>query len=193
VTYAGPYTRDDYTPIGRVLALDDSPAGWAFSNQKPLLRRDLEAERQTSSEERAFSHGFRSLCALPLVIRGKSIGAITVGSITKNRYSEADADFLMDVASQIAIAIDNMRAHEETEALKARFQAEAVYLQEEIKTEHNFEEIIGQSAPVQQLLRNVEQVAPTEATVLIQGETGTGKELIARLSMTGAAVKTGAG
>ena len=143
------------------------------------------------SEERAFGHGFRSLCALPLVIRGKSIGAITVGSITKNRYSEADADFLMDVASQIAIAIDNMRAHEETEALKARFQAEAVYLQEEIKTEHNFEEIIGQSAPVQQLLRNVEQVAPTEATVLIQGETGTGKELIARLSMTGAAVKTG--
>jgi formate hydrogenlyase transcriptional activator len=180
VTYAGPYTRDDYTPIGRVLALDDSPAGWAFSNQKPLLRRDLEAERQTSSEERAFSHGFRSLCALPLVIRGKSIGAITVGSLTKNRYGEADADFLMDVASQIAIAIDNMRAHEETEALKARFQAEAVYLQEEIKSEHNFEELIGQSAPLQQLLRNIEQVAPTEATVLIQGETGTGKELIAR-------------
>jgi transcriptional regulator with GAF, ATPase, and Fis domain len=73
-----------------------------------------------------------------------------------------------------------MKAHEETEALKARFEAEAVYLQEEIKTEHNFDEIIGQSAPVRQLLRNVEQVAPTEATVLIQGETGTGKELVAR-------------
>jgi formate hydrogenlyase transcriptional activator len=180
VTYAGPYRRDDYTPIGRVLALDDSPAGWAFSHQRPLLRRDLEAERQTTSEERAFSHGFRSLCALPLVIRGKSIGAITVGSLTAHRYTEADADFLMDVASQIAIAIDNMRAHEQTEALKARFQAEAVYLQEEIKTEHNFEEIIGQSEPVQQLLRNVAQVAPTDATVLIEGETGTGKELIAR-------------
>jgi formate hydrogenlyase transcriptional activator len=86
----------------------------------------------------------------------------------------------MEIANQIGIAVDNMRSHEETQALRARFEAEAVYLQEEIKTEHNFEEIIGQSAPVRRLLRNLEQVAPTEATVLIQGETGTGKELLAR-------------
>jgi formate hydrogenlyase transcriptional activator len=180
VTYAGPYRRDDYTPIGRVLDLNDSPAGRAFLSQKPVLRRDLEAERETSSEERAYGHGFRSLCALPLTVRGRRIGAITVGSLAKNQYAEADAELLMEVGNQIAIAVDNMRAHEETEALKARFQAEAVYLQEEIKTEHNFEEIIGQSAPVRQLLRKLEQVAPTEATVLIQGETGTGKELLAR-------------
>jgi formate hydrogenlyase transcriptional activator len=180
VTYAGPYRRDDYSPIGRVLDLNDSPAGRAFLNQKPVLRRDLELERQTSSEERAYGHGFRSLCALPLTVRGRRIGAITVGSLAKDQYTEADTEFLVEVANQIAIAVDNMRSHEETEALKARFQAEAVYLQEEIRTEHNFEEIIGQSAPVRQLLRNVEQVAPTEATVLIQGETGTGKELVAR-------------
>jgi formate hydrogenlyase transcriptional activator len=180
VTYAGPYHRDDYTPIGRVLDLNDSPAGRAFLNQKPLLRSDLESQRQTSSEERAYGHGFRSLCALPLTVRGRRIGAITVGSLAKDQYTEADAEFLMEVANQIAIAVDNMRSHEETEALRARFQAEAVYLQEEIKTEHNFEEIIGQSAPVRRLLRKLEQVAPTEATVLIQGETGTGKELLAR-------------
>jgi formate hydrogenlyase transcriptional activator len=180
VTYAGPYHRDDYTPIGRVLDLNDSPAGRAFLNQKPVLRRDLETERQTSSEQRAYGHGFKSLCALPVTIRGRRIGAITVGSLAKNQYTEADAEFLMEIANQIAIAVDNMKSHEETEALKARFEAEAIYLQEEIKTEHNFEEIIGQSAPVRQLLRNVEQVAPTEATVLIQGETGTGKELVAR-------------
>ncbi len=180
VTYAGPYHRDDYTPIGRVLDLNDSPAGRAFLSQKPVLRRDLESERQTSSEERAYGHGFRSLCALPLTVRGRRIGAITVGSLVKDQYTEADAEFLMEVGNQIAIAVDNMRAHEETEALKTRFQAEAVYLQEEIKTEHNFEEIIGQSVPLRQLLRNIEQVAPTEATVLIQGETGTGKELLAR-------------
>src|SRR5262244_3325994 len=146
VTYAGPYRRDNYTPLGRVLDLNDSPAGRAFLNQKPVLRRDLESERQTSSEKRAYGHGFRSLCALPVTVRGRKIGAITVGSLAKNQYTET----------------------------------EAVYLQEEIKTEHNFEEIIGQSAPVRQLLRNVEQVAPTEATVLVQGETGTGKELVAR-------------
>ena len=180
VTYAGPYHRDDYTPIGRVLDLNDSPAGRAFLSQKPVLRRNLESERQTSSEQRAYGHGFRSLCALPLTIRGRRIGAMTVGSLAKDQYAEADTEFLVEVANQVAIAVDNMKLHEETGALKARFEAEAVYLQEEIKTEHNFEEIIGQSAPVRQLLRNVEQVAPTEATVLIQGETGTGKELVAR-------------
>src|SRR5258705_1302816 len=85
----------------------------------------------------------------------------------------------MEVASQIAIAVDNLRTHEETEALKARFEAEAVYLQEEIKTEHNFEEIIRQSPPIRPLLKKLEQVAPTDATVLIHGENGTGKGLLA--------------
>lgn len=180
VTYGGPYQRDDYTPIGRELKLDDSPAGLAFTSQHYVLRRDLEAERMTSSEERAYSHGFRSICALPLLIRGHSIGAITMGSLNRAQYSEDDAEFLMEVANQIALAIHNMSAHEDAQALRARFEAQAVYLQEEIKSEHNFEEIIGQSDPVRRLLKQVEQVAPTEATVLIRGETGTGKELLAR-------------
>jgi formate hydrogenlyase transcriptional activator len=180
VTYGGPYQRDDYTPIGRELKLDDSPAGLAFTSQRYVLRRDLETERMTSSEERAYSHGFRSICALPLVIRGQSIGAITMGSLNRAQYSEDDAEFLMEVSNQIALAIHNMSLHEEAQALRARFEAQAVYLQEEIKSEHNFEEIIGQSDPVRRLLKQVEQVAPTEATVLIRGETGTGKELLAR-------------
>jgi formate hydrogenlyase transcriptional activator len=179
VAYEGTL-RTDYSPVGNVHDLGDSHVGWVFKEQRPLLRHDLEAERQFSSEYRAFKNGFGSLCALPLVIRGRSVGALTVASLTKGRYTQSDADFLIDVAQQIAIAVDNMRSHEETEALKARFEAEKVYLQEEIKTEHNFEEIIGQSAPVRELLRKIEQVAPTEATVLIHGETGTGKELIAR-------------
>ncbi|MGH7844044.1 MAG: sigma 54-interacting transcriptional regulator, partial [Candidatus Binatia bacterium] len=180
VTYAGPYQRADYSPIGRVMDLKDSPVGQAFAQQKPVLRRDLETERQTSSDERAYGHGFRSLCALPLIVRGKSIGAITVGSLKRFQYMEADAEFLREVANQIAIAIDNMKSYEEIAALKAKIEAEKVYLQEEINTEHNFEEIIGQSAPLKQLLRKIEQVSRAEATVLIQGETGTGKELLAR-------------
>jgi formate hydrogenlyase transcriptional activator len=180
VAHTGSYQRADYTPIGRTLDLNDSPAGEAFLRQQAVIRRDLTAERLNASEERAYGHGFRSLCTLPLVVRGKSIGAITVGSLTRFQYAEANAEFLMEVANQIAIAIENMRLYEETAAMKARFEAEAVYLQEEIKTEHNFEEIIGQSAPVRELLRKVEQVAPTEASVLICGETGSGKELLAR-------------
>jgi formate hydrogenlyase transcriptional activator len=180
VAHAGSYQRSDYTPIGRILDLNDSPAGEAFLRQRPVIRRDLAAERHSSSDERAYDHGFRSLCTLPLVVRGKSIGAITVGSLAPGQYSESDAEFLMEVANQIAIAVENMRLHEETAALKARFESEAVYLQEEIKTEHNFEEFIGQSEKVRELLRQVEQVAPTDASVLICGETGTGKELLAR-------------
>ncbi len=179
VAYEGPL-RTEYSPVGNIHDMKDSHVGWVFLNQRPLVRHDLETEAQFASEQRAYKSGFRSLCALPLVVRGRSIGAITVASLANRRYKDADGDFLMEVAKQIAIAIDNMTAHEEMAALKARFEAEAVYLQEEIKTVHNFEEIIGQSAPVREMLRKIEQVAPTDATVLISGETGTGKELVAR-------------
>jgi len=180
VSYAGSYQRADYTPLGRVLQLDDSPAGQAFLQRRAVVRPNLEAERLTSSEERAYAHGFRSMCSLPLIARGKSIGAITLGSLAPLQYLKSGEDFLMGVANQVALAIDNMTAHEETEKLRARFEAEAVYLQEEIKTDHNFGEIIGQSAPLLALLRQLEHVAPTDSTVLIRGETGTGKELLAR-------------
>ncbi len=179
VAYEGPL-QTQISPVGNVHDLNDSHVGWVFRHQVPLVRNDLEAEREFSSERRAYHNGFRSLCALPLVVRGRSIGAITIASVGNHAYKATDGDFLMEVAKQIAIAIDNMAVHEEMAGLKARFEAEAVYLQEEIKTEHNFEEIIGQSPPLQILLRKIEQVAPTEATVLIQGETGTGKELLAR-------------
>ena len=179
VAYEGPL-RTDSSPVGNVHDLNDSHVGWVFTHQRPLVRHELVIEAQFSSEHRAHKSGFRSLCALPLVVRGRSIGAITVASLANRQYKNGDGDFLMEVAKQIAIAIDNMTAHEEMAALKARFQAEAIYLQEEIKTEHNFEEIIGQSAPVRELLRQLEHVAPTDSTVLIRGETGTGKELLAR-------------
>src|SRR5262249_60208010 len=84
------------------------------------------------------------------------------------------------VANQVALAIENMKAYEEIASLKTRLEAENVYLQEEIRREHNFVEMVGNSAALLEALRTVEQVAATDSTVLISGETGTGKELIAR-------------
>ena len=112
--------------------------------------------------------------------RGISIGTFTVWSKTTNRYSEADSELLQEVANQVALAIANMKSYEEIAALKARLEKENVYLQEEIRSQHNFEEIVGNCPALLDLLRRVDQVAPTDSSVLIYGETGTGKELIAR-------------
>jgi len=167
-------------PPGVALDRQDSHVGWAFDNQRTLLRRDLGAERQFTPEHRLYEEGIRSLCTAPLVFAGKSIGTITLGSTTTGKFTEADETFLRDVANQVALAVVNMRAFEEIAALKARLQAENQYLQEEIRGEHNYAEIVGSSRALREVLRQVEQVAPTDSTVLILGETGTGKELIAR-------------
>jgi len=155
-------------------------SAWVLEHQQAVMRGDLEKEQQSPGDHRLISEGIQSYCVVPLVARGNSIGTFTVWSETKNRYSGADAELLQEVANQVALAIANMKSYEEIAALKARLEEENVYLQEEIRTEHNFEEIVGNSPALLELLRRVNQVAPTDTTVLIHGETGTGKELIAR-------------
>ena len=123
---------------------------------------------------------FSPTASFHLLSGGKSIGTLNVGSAERNQYSEADLETLQEMANQVALAVANMLSYEEIVELKARLEKENVYLQEEIRTEHNFEEIIGNSPALLAVLRKVEQVAPTDSTVLINGETGTGKELIAR-------------
>jgi formate hydrogenlyase transcriptional activator len=117
-----------------------------------------------------------------------------VASGTPGQYGADDIPLLEELAVQVALAVENMRTHEElaaqaaanarllaeVEQLKNRLQRENVYLQEEIRREHNFVEMVGSSPALLAALRRVEQVAPTDSTVLISGETGTGKELIAR-------------
>jgi len=167
-------------PVGVAFDMKDSHVGWAFTHQKTLLRRDLETERHFTPEHGLYQEGIRSLLTAPLVLAGQSLGTITLGSQTPGQFTPADESFLGDVSGQIALAFSNMRAFEEIARLKARLQAENQYLREEIRGEHDFADIVGQSAPLLALLREVDQVAPTGATVLISGETGTGKELIAR-------------
>ena len=170
----------DLFRIGVEVDRKNSISGWVVDHGQPLLRHDLEAEQQFPFDELLLKEGIRSFCMVPLILGGNIIGTFSVASEAKNQYSEADAEFLNDVANQVALAVENVRSYEEIAALKARLEQENVYLQEEIRTEHNFEEIVGNSPALLEVLRKVEQVAPTDSTVLIYGETGTGKELIAR-------------
>ena len=172
--------RSDYFQVGLEVARSETSAGWVLDHQQTLLRRDLEEEQQFANEKRLCAEGLRSLCAAPLIFSGKSLGTLSVVSQKKNEYSDADAEFLQEVAKQVALAVENMQSYEEIAALKGKLEKENVYLREEIRTEHNFEEIVGNSPAILSVLRTVEQVAPTDSTVLIYGETGTGKELIAR-------------
>jgi formate hydrogenlyase transcriptional activator len=169
-----------YFALGLEMPVIDSHVGRVFREQRLLLRGDLGTQREFPMEERAYGDGVRSYVIVPLVVHGRSIGALAAASVNPHQYSESDAAFFQEVANQIALVIENMKAYEEIAALKAILERETVYLREEIHREHNFDEIVGSSAPLRALLRQVEQVAPTDSTVLITGETGTGKELIAR-------------
>ena len=170
----------DYFGAGLEFHRSQSMSARVFDQQRPVLRRDLEKEQQYPNDRRLVAEGIMADCLVPLVVGGKSIGTLNVGSRTKGQYSEADMEFLQEVANQVALAVENMQSYEEIAALKARLEKENVYLQEEIRTEHNFDEIVGSAPALLTVLRKLEQVAPTDSTVLILGETGTGKELIAR-------------
>jgi formate hydrogenlyase transcriptional activator len=158
----------------------ETMAGRVFDQQRPTLRRDLEREQEFPNDRRLVAEGIRTDCLVPLIVGGRSIGTLNVGSRTPGCYSEKDLDLLQELGNQVALAVENMQSYEEIAALKARLEKENVYLQEEIRTEHNFEEIVGGSPALLAVLYKLEQVAPTDSTVLICGETGTGKELIAR-------------
>jgi formate hydrogenlyase transcriptional activator len=124
--------------------------------------------------------GMESLCALPLIREGRSFGALFFMSTERGAYREIPTALLKRVASAVAVAVDNCFAYEEVSALRDRLAAENVYLREEIRRGQDFEDIVGNSPAIGRVLELVEAVAPTPSTVLVLGETGTGKELVAR-------------
>jgi formate hydrogenlyase transcriptional activator len=137
--------ESDFFRLGKEYDLEEaSISAWALEHQQLVMRGDLEREQQSPGDRRLVAEGIQSYCVVPLVVMGNSIGTFTVWSEAKNRYSEADAELLQEVANQVALAIANMKSFEEIAALKGRLEKENVYLQEEIRTEHNFEEIVGQ-------------------------------------------------
>jgi formate hydrogenlyase transcriptional activator len=154
--------------------------GWAVENRQARLRSNLEQEQRLPGDDILLDGGVRSYLIVPLMVRGRAIGALLLASFTSNRYSADDVPLVEEVAKQIALAVDNMQAYEEISRLRGQLEAENRYLQEEIKSDYNFEEIVGQSPALKRVFKAIETVAPAGTTVLILGETGTGKELVAR-------------
>ena len=128
----------------------------------------------------AAAEGIKALCLIPLVNRGRALGILATSRTTDTPFTPEDVDFLSRASGQIAIAIENALAYQEISELKDKLAQEKPYLEEEIRTDSGFERIIGKSAALKRVLQMVETVAPSDSTVLLLGETGTGKELIAR-------------
>ena len=168
--------RGDYR-----IPADGSPAGEAFRTREPVIIESLKASGYTAEGIRHLTNlGMQSGCWVPLVHRGEEIGALAVSSRLENAFTMKDAEMLGEFADQVAIAVNNAVAFRQVADLRDRLNQEKQYLEEEINLENRFEDIVGESTGLKQVLRQIETVAPTDATVLIQGETGTGKELLAR-------------
>ena len=168
-------------PIPSPPAVEEDPMGIVLETQRTLIVSNAaEESRWPVFQERAKPFGVTSACFLPLTTARCRLGVLIFASKQPAAYDTADVDFLERVAKQVAVAVENALAFDEIEALKDKLYKEKVYLEEEVRTEHNFEEIVGTSAVLRRVLQEVETVAPTDATVLIRGETGTGKELVAR-------------
>src|SRR5256712_1450655 len=139
------------------------------------------------SDGQASAFGVQSVCWLPVTTARRRLGTLCVACKQPSAFEAKDVGFLQLVANQVAVAVENALAFQEIEAafreiqaLKDQLAKENAYLEEEVRTGHNFGEIVGDSAALLRVLGQVETVAPTGSTVLIRGETGTGKELIAR-------------
>jgi formate hydrogenlyase transcriptional activator len=148
----------------------------AFRTGQPVCVGEVESR----ADPLASADGIKSMCQLPLISRERVLGVLSLGSSGDYGLAEGEAVFLLQVANQIALAVENALAYGEIANLKDKLAQEVVYLQDEIRTELKFEEIVGNSDVLARVLAQLDTVAPTDSTVLIYGETGTGKELIAR-------------
>lgn len=163
------------------IPFEGSCSARAYLSGKPSIINSKDPYWQTSplAKIRA-QEGLQCLCFIPLISRGRPIGVLNLGRLRDESFTEQDVYFLGQIAGQIAIGVENALDFEKVRKSRERLAEEKRYLQEEIRTEHNFQEIVGESTRLKAALKQVETVAPTNSTVLILGETGTGKELVAR-------------
>lgn len=166
---------------GALVPIEGSSPGESFRDAKPIIINSLDPETiPAAMYNKAKSEGLNSFCDLPLISRKRLLGVLAVASREENTFDEDQVNFLTQVANQVAIAIENAAVYGELAELRDKLAQEKLYLEQEIRGEMDFEGIVGRSSGLRNVLALVETVAPSDSTVLLLGETGTGKELIAR-------------
>jgi formate hydrogenlyase transcriptional activator len=171
----------DPMPEGIYYDPEGTTSGLTFKTGQPLYLPRPDYERFPSPVTHGFfKSGLKTLYSVPVAIHGRRIGAMSISSVREDAFTRDDQELFEQIAKQVAIAAANALAVRDLELLKNRLAQEKLYLEDEIRNEFNFEEIIGQSPALRQVLKLVETVAASDSTVLLLGETGTGKELIAR-------------
>jgi formate hydrogenlyase transcriptional activator len=163
-----------------LIPIEDSAPGDTFRSGKPWILNRLDPQAHPEMYAKAAAEGMNSLGNVPLISRGRTLGVLAVAKREENAFDREKTAFLSQVAKQIAIGLENALAYGEIADLKDKLAQEKLYLEEEIRGEMDFEGIVGQSSALRHVLNLVETFAPSDSTVLLLGETGTGKELIAR-------------
>jgi len=163
-----------FNPVGM-------PAAEVLATGKPVVARDVDIDRYPNPNFRRFvALGLKSICSVPLITRERTIGTLALSRMTDDAWTPDDVEFLAQVANQIAIAVENSLSYRELTQIKERLATEKLYLEDEIRVDNNIGTMVGGAPAFQSVLKGIQIVAPTDSTVLILGETGTGKELVAR-------------
>ncbi|HJT19572.1 MAG TPA: sigma 54-interacting transcriptional regulator [Nitrospira sp.] len=160
-----------------------APDGIAIATRKPAVFGEDDLKRLCENSpcaQHLLDEGVKAFCSVPLLSHDRAQGALNLGRYGRDPFTQEDVELLSQVAQQIAIAVENALAYKQIAELKDKLAKEKLYLEEEIQTEYNFEEIVGESQTLKRVLKQVQTVAGTDSTVLILGETGSGKELVAR-------------
>ena len=164
---------------GSTISLSGTIAGHVVQTARPWSGSREEACARFPGQL-LLTQDFTTGCMLPIPGDHHLVGTLGLVRRENNAFSQDEIDFLLQVSSQIAISVENAQAHQQIRELKDKLAQESVHVQDVIGDETNFEEIVGKSTALRRVLAKIETVAATDSTVLIYGETGTGKELVAR-------------
>lgn len=166
---------------GAMVPIEGTMPGDSFKSGRPMVVNRLDpTEMPPEMYKKASAEGLNSFCDVPLISRSRLLGVLAVARREENAFHAEDVAFLTQVANQVAIGVENSLAYSKIAELTDRLAQEKLYLEDEIRGDMDFEGIVGQSSALRHVLNLVETVAPSDSTVLLLGETGTGKELIAR-------------